>query len=212
MRSKWWSWILIVIGGIASVTVYPDMPDRLPIHWGFSGEADRFADKGIALLLLPAVSAALTLFMGFSMKLESNKPNAEVNRPNVYIMRNLIVLALLLLHAYTIYYGYGNELTISKVMAAVLGLVFIATGNYMPRLRTNRFAGIRTPSTLANPEAWRKANSMGGKLFVAGGLLIIASAAIPAAFHPALLLILLVLTALSQLYAVWLANKHAKRA
>ncbi|MFD1954777.1 SdpI family protein [Paenibacillus thailandensis] len=201
MKTKWWTWIMLAAGIAAGLIVYPDMPDRLPVHWGISGEADRFADKTAGLFLLPGIALLLSLFMEVSAGLEARRKHGEANLPNMYIIRNIVVLGLMLLQAYVIYFGYGGQLPISKVMAIVLGLIFIVTGNYMPRLRPNRFVGIRTPYTLSNPDAWRKANRLGGMLFAAGGALMLLTLALPTQLQTNVLPVLIVLTALSQLYA-----------
>lgn len=192
---------MLAAGIAAGLIVYPDMPDRLPVHWGISGEADRFADKTAGLFLLPGIALLLSLFMEVSAGLEARRKHGEANLPNMYIIRNIVVLGLMLLQAYVIYFGYGGQLPISKVMAIVLGLIFIVTGNYMPRLRPNRFVGIRTPYTLSNPDAWRKANRLGGMLFAAGGALMLLTLALPTQLQTNVLPVLIVLTALSQLYA-----------
>jgi uncharacterized membrane protein len=45
-------------------------------------------------------------------------------------------------------------------------------GNYFQTVRPNYFIGIRTPWTLENEQLWKKTHRMGGKLWVAGGVLI----------------------------------------
>lgn len=212
MKMKWWSWIFIGAGAIASLIVYPDMPDQLPVHWNFEGEADRFASKSVALFLIPAILAAMTLIIEIRLKTDKGNKNAAVNRPNVNIIRNIVVLALMIVHAYTIYYGYGYELSISRLMSVVLGIVFIVTGNYMPRIRTNRFAGIRTPLTLTNEDAWRKANTLGGRLLVLGGALMLITAVLPSSIQAYGLLTALVLTIAAQFYALYKASRHRKAA
>jgi uncharacterized membrane protein len=43
-------------------------------------------------------------------------------------------------------------------------------GNFMGKLTRNFFVGIRTPWTLVNDEVWLRTHRLGGKLFVAAGV------------------------------------------
>jgi uncharacterized membrane protein len=50
--------------------------------------------------------------------------------------------------------------------------LFIVIGNLLPRARPNWFVGIRTPWTLSSDRVWEKTHRFGGRVFVAGGILI----------------------------------------
>ncbi len=52
------------------------------------------------------------------------------------------------------------------------GMLLIVIGNLLPRARPNWFVGIRTPWTLSSDRVWEKTHRFGGRVFVAGGLLI----------------------------------------
>ncbi len=46
-------------------------------------------------------------------------------------------------------------------------------GNYFQTIRSNYFIGIRTPWTLENEQVWKKTHLLGGRIWMAGGLLIV---------------------------------------
>jgi uncharacterized membrane protein len=46
-------------------------------------------------------------------------------------------------------------------------------GNYFQTVRPNYFIGIRTPWTLENEQTWKKTHRLGGRLWMAGGILIV---------------------------------------
>jgi uncharacterized membrane protein len=52
--------------------------------------------------------------------------------------------------------------------------MFIATGFFMSKLHSNFIFGIRTPWTLSSNLAWNKTHKLGGRLWIAQGLLFIA--------------------------------------
>lgn len=58
-------------------------------------------------------------------------------------------------------------------MIALLGLLIAMFGNYFQTVRSNYFIGIRTPWTLQNEIVWKKTHHLAGRLWMAGGVLII---------------------------------------
>lgn len=58
---------------------------------------------------------------------------------------------------------------------ALIGILFIVMGNYLPATKPNYFVGIRTPWTLESDLVWRKTHRLGGKLFIINGVLLFAS-------------------------------------
>ncbi|MEC8832569.1 MAG: SdpI family protein, partial [Bacteroidota bacterium] len=57
-------------------------------------------------------------------------------------------------------------------------VLFIIFGNYFKTIKANYFIGIRTPWTLENESVWKETHKLGGKIWFAGGLLIILSSLI----------------------------------
>ncbi|HYW11048.1 MAG TPA: DUF1648 domain-containing protein [Longimicrobium sp.] len=56
--------ILILALFAGSAWAYPHLPERIPVHFGFSGQPDAWAGRSIASwFLLPAITAALALMM-----------------------------------------------------------------------------------------------------------------------------------------------------
>ena len=87
-----------------------------------------------------------------------------------------------------------------------MGILFAGLGWFMPGLRSNFFAGIRTPWTLSSERAWATTHRVGGRLFLVFGVLMAVTAVLsPGVFVWVTLagvaVILVVTTAVS--YAVW---------
>lgn len=59
------------------------------------------------------------------------------------------------------------------LLPAGLALGLIVLGNYMGKIRSNFFFGIRTPWTLASDLSWHKTHRLGGKLLVLVGLALL---------------------------------------
>ena len=60
------------------------------------------------------------------------------------------------------------------VLGISLGALFVSLGNVLGKIRPNWLVGIRTPWTMSSKLAWSKTHRVGGWLFVALGVAIIA--------------------------------------
>lgn len=69
----------------------------------------------------------------------------------------------------------GYEVSIDKIIPSIVGILFIVIGNYMPKIKSNYFYGIKTPWTLSSDTSWRKTHRLGGKVFIISGFIIILS-------------------------------------
>src|SRR5262249_16835228 len=90
----------------------------------------------------------------------------------------------------------GTE-RIGGALAVLLAMLDIVLGLVFPRLRRNRWIGIRLPWTMSSDENWARAHRFGGKVFVIGGFATLAAAGfIGDARIPAALTLLIVMTAI----------------
>jgi uncharacterized membrane protein len=86
-----------------------------------------------------------------------------------------VILFMAYLHGVILYTVLrGGTLSNGLVLGGV-GVMFMVIGNYMPRIRPNWIAGIRTPWTLSSERVWRETHRLGGRVFVLGGLVILLS-------------------------------------
>jgi len=76
------------------------------------------------------------------------------------------------------------------------GLMFIVIGNYLPKCKRNSTIGIKVPWAMENDENWNATHRFGGKLWVAGGLIIIVSGLLPGKAMPFVLFSVIVLLAI----------------
>lgn len=75
------------------------------------------------------------------------------------------------------------------------GLMFVAIGNYLPKCKRNSTIGIKTPWAVENDENWNATHRFGGKLWVAGGLVIIVGGLLPGNAMPWILCAVIMLLA-----------------
>ncbi|MBX3562442.1 MAG: SdpI family protein [Sphingomonas sp.] len=151
------------------------LPDDalLPVHWNIAGEADRFAGKWEALLMLPGMTAGVSLLLYFLPALEPKKRGLERSQ-GLYLaswLGTLFVLGL----AYVAILGVALDrpVAVPQLLTGGIGILFLLIGNQLGKSRRMFMVGIRTPWTLANEEVWIRTHRLGGWLMVASGLLLL---------------------------------------
>lgn len=94
-------------------------------------------------------------------------------------------------------YSLGYATDIGFIMSLMIGVLYIALGNYIPKVKQNYTVGFRVRWTLDDEDNWYHTHRFGGKCMVIGGILMMAASPviniwllITVAFVPALLPIL----------------------
>lgn len=164
---------------VAWLIALPHLPATMPIHWGANGEADGFATKINAMILTVGIMVLIYFVIAFVPRIDPRKENYKYFSKTYNILLNAVLLLFFFVNMSTILQGLGYNVPMSYIAPIMAGLVFIIIGNYLQRVRSNYFMGIRTPWTLSNETVWKKTHRLSGKIFFIGGLLIIISAFLP---------------------------------
>jgi uncharacterized membrane protein len=164
---------LLVSTGI-SIWGWTQIPDgaRLPAHWGVSGEVDRFGSKTEALITLPLVMLGLcVMFIALSPLL---RQQPAVGATRLYTVTWIGVLILMAgLHTVSVVNGVGGQIPVPQVSMAGIGALFLVMGNYLPKTRSNRAVGVRTPWTMRSERSWQRTGRLTGWLFAGLGLILL---------------------------------------
>lgn len=165
------STLVCLIPIILGIALYDKLPDLLPTHFGMNGEADSYSSKAIACFVFPCVLAVANLVVHFSVNADPKKANSNI------VIRTLgfwIVPAVALIFVpVTLFKGLGYDVPIVMISSALVGLLFLIIGNYMPKSRQSYTVGIKLPWTLDNEENWNKTHRFSGFVWVIGGLIVI---------------------------------------
>ena len=105
-----------------------------------------------------------------------------------------------------------QEINVLFVVSLTMGAVFVLIGNYLPKCQQNRTVGIRIIWTLKNEANWNATHRFAGKLWVIGGLLLMASSLLPYSILPwAMIALLVVFISLPVLYSYRFYRKERQR-
>lgn len=170
--------ILCLVNFAAHLLFYPGLPDTVPVHWGFDGQADGWGPKSSALFIC-IVPLAILILLAVIPKID---PRAQNYEKFDKIYRGFVVGIVVFMCVIT----WLTELTVYNVlpsggsMISVLvcggcGVLFILLGNYMPRIKQNYTFGCKTPWALNDEHNWNRTQRMGGIVFVVIGVAMLAA-------------------------------------
>lgn len=167
---------LIALALLYSGVLYPHLPDPMPIHWNGRGEIDGWCPKWQGVLMMPGTMLLLLILLQVLPLLPLQNSSVEAFRPTYnYIM--LICIAMTgYIHAVMLWAALHQEMDFLRVLMGGMYLFFAALGNVMGKLRPNRWAGVRTPWTMASEEVWVGTHRFAARLWTACGLIGAAAA------------------------------------
>lgn len=195
---------------IFGMIVWNKLPESMPIHWGVNGEADRWSSKPFAVFVLPLLILAIHGICIFASgkDFRDKKQSPKVMGLVLWICPLLSVMANSLTYAISL----GKEINVLFVVSLTMGALFVLIGNYLPKCQQNRTVGIRIIWTLKNEANWNATHRFAGKVWVIGGLLLMASSLLPYSILPwAMIALLVVFISLPVLYSYRFYRKERQR-
>ena len=166
--------ILCLLPMLIGIYYWNELPDMMVTHWDIHNQPDRYSSKTFTVFGLPLLMVGILFLCSFASKIDPKKP-----RYNEKLMSLLIwFIPVLCIACSMLTYGWalGHELDISFWIPIILGLLFVFIGNYLPKCPPSYTMGIKLPWTLSDDENWRMTHRMAGPIWVAGGILMMASA------------------------------------
>ena len=151
------------------------MPESVPIHWGFDGRPNGWAQKDQVFLiyyLLPTIMFGTTVLGLFVLPRVSPTQFAVADFRQTYdYVFALVTLLLAYLHAMILSAALAGGQLPERPFIAGLFVFFALIGNVLGKLKPNFWMGIRTPWTLADPQVWERTHRVGAWSFTAVGIL-----------------------------------------
>lgn len=168
--------VLCLVNFAAHLFFYPSLPETVPIHWGFDGQADGWGPKS-TILVLCALPLGILLLLAVVPRIDPRAQNYEkfgkIYRGFV-IGITLFLCGMTWLSELTVFQVLpGSNNLVSLLVCGGLGILFIALGNYMPRIRQNYTFGCKTPWALNDEHNWNRTQRMGGIVFIAIGVALL---------------------------------------
>lgn len=152
--------------------IWNDLPDRVPMHWNLKGEVDRYGDK-TELLIIPFALPLLVYLIFLIVPLIDPKNKIKEMGSKYSSVKVLLTAFMSILAIFIIYTAKNESIYNPNFIFLFIGIMYVLLGNYFKTFKPNYFIGIRTPWTLENEEVWKATHELAGKLWFAGGLMVV---------------------------------------
>jgi uncharacterized membrane protein len=206
VRRDWPALALLVAMFVAVAVAWPHVPERVPVHWGLTGEPDRWGGRVEGLLMFPLLTTLVFGLMVLFPRFDPGRANYAQFTGAYTVLRTALVAFFAVFEGAILASYLGVPVSVGTVAPALTGVLFILLGGMMGKVRPNWFVGIRTPWTLTSKRAWTRTHRVGGFAMIALGALLLAASAISSTAAGVTLLggsILLTIGVFAYSYVVW---------
>ena len=169
--------VIVLIPMLVGVAFWDALPEQVAIHWGASGEPDRWCAKAFAVYAVPLIMLALHWACLFATRFD--KKNRNQNPKMINITYWLVPAVSWVANGMTYADALGKDIDVIRLLPIIMGALFLFIGNYLPKCTPNRTVGIRIKWTLADEENWNATHRFGGKVWFIGAIVILASSLLP---------------------------------
>lgn len=167
------NWIAAVISLIISICIFSYLPDTIPSHFNAAGEVNGYGSR-YTIFIFPGFMFLLILGAEFFRNADPKKENYEKFERFYYSFFFLVNLVLLASELAVISYTFGfDNINISSIIIAAVGILFAFLGNMLPKIKQNYYMGFKTSWALADSNNWYKTHRLAGKVWTIGGIIIV---------------------------------------
>lgn len=186
--------LLIIAPIFVGLALWNSLPAEIATHFGFGGEANGWSSKSFAVFGIPLFVLLCHLICGFVTAADpkNRNRNEKVQNLVLYICPAVSWFASGLIYSSALDWRLDTD----RLGLLFLGVLFLALGNYLPKCQRNSTVGIKLPWTVWDEENWNATHRLGGKVWVAGGIVILLCLFLPASFLPYVLVVVLPVIAL----------------
>ena len=154
---------------LLGLLLWDQLPEKIPTHFGVDGAADGWSGKTFAVFGLPLIWLVFHVLTYAALRLD--KQNHGHNEKVLNLVGLIFPVMSIVSSVYIYMYAMELELSLSAILFPLLGLLFIAMGNWMPKIKQNSTLGIKLKWTLYSEENWNKTHRFAGFVWVIGGVL-----------------------------------------
>lgn len=208
---RYFALIPIAVAWVFSAVVYSRLPDRIPVHWDWSGQPDRWGSRLEGAFLMPAVALLLWGLLRWLPKIDPRRANYERFRGTYDLVVAVILTFMAGIHILVLGAMLGWPVSIQRIVPGAVGVLLVIIGNLLPRARSNWWFGIRTPWTLSSDLVWQKTHRVGGYLMILAGLGLLLQAVVPGRVTAVVSVVLVVLCVGGTIVYSYVAWRNERR-
>src|SRR5215475_4823061 len=119
---KWYPAFLVAIATIASIIVYPRMPDRVPTHFDIRGNPNAFGPRWVPTVIFPVTILALWGLLRGLPKIDPRRANYARMQDTYDLVVNLILTMMTALQLLLLAGTMGSGVPFVRIIPAVMGI------------------------------------------------------------------------------------------
>ncbi|MFN3931704.1 MAG: SdpI family protein [Brevundimonas sp.] len=168
----------LMIAGAGAGVFFAGPTELMPVHYGLSGEVDRWGAREEVGALIAGLGGLLVL-VGGGMGLAAARAGDPAGRRALRMAQLVCVVTVLGVALFAGGASLGGVTSIAGGLPmAGLSLTLLAAGAFLGRVGPNPFVGVRTPWAYKSRLAWDRSNRLAGRLLFVLGLFGLAAAAL----------------------------------
>ena len=191
---RWYPVALALVAVAMSAAVYTRLPETMAVHWDIDGNPNGWMPRAIGAAFGPVFIILLASLLRFVPRIDPRAENYTRFSEAYEVIVASVLVMMLVIHGIVLALALGYHVSVTRIVPALVGALFVVIGNMMPLVRPNWWFGFRTPWTLSSDRVWARTHRLGGYCMTAGGLVMILAALL---LPPSLGLPLLVVVAVA---------------
>lgn len=164
---------IVLLPMLIGLLLWNALPPDLTTHWGADGAADGTGSKAFAVFGLPALLLAAH-WLCLLVVLRDQEKRGQT-RAAVSLCFWLLPMISLLCCGVVFAAALEREIDMAAMVRALLAVMFIVIGNFMPKVKRNGTLGVKVKWALENEENWNRTHRFAGWLWVLGGFALLLS-------------------------------------
>ena len=179
--------LVILIPVLVGLILWNRLPETIATHWGFDGQPDGYGSIPFAVFVpyLCLLAGHWLCILVTAKDPKNQGRNGKPIRLVLWIMPVLSNICGAIMYSLAL----GVKVSVSGIMVAAIGLMFIAIGNYLPKCRQNYTIGIKVPWVYTSEENWNATHRFGGRVWMIGGAVMMLSALLPAVWNAGVMVV-----------------------
>ena len=163
--------LIILLPVLVGLLLWNQLPEQVPVHFNSEGVADSYKSKlwGVTFVYFFVLLCHWFVVIVTSVDPRRRNISGKIFRLVLWICPVISIFTGLVIYGTALKWSWVNV----NIMAnLVVGVIFVAIGNYLPKCRHNYTVGIKLPWTLSDEENWDKTHRFAGKIWMLCGVLL----------------------------------------
>ena len=159
--------VVCLLPMILGFALWNKLPEDIPMQYGWNNQVNWTLPKFWGIITLPLVMVILNLVYSLCFRFSKQELSPKVEAILVWI----IPLIALPVNCFVFLKPIGFDVEPFTFIGAILSILFIIIGNYLPKTTPNPVVGTRAPWINKNPNVWNKTQRVSGIALVITGLI-----------------------------------------